>query len=222
MMKVKYRLFSFGLLLAIGFGSCNDGKKIDRDLVEEVNKANEVKKLGEAEITEHAMEWGDEISMAAQKELMGVLQKAIEENGAEEAVGFCNTEALKITKKVADKYKVNIRRVSVKNRNPQNSPNEKELELLDAYAYNVNNNVDNHANIQKLDDGQTLLYTKAITIPNGLCLNCHGEPGKEINESTLEKINSLYPEDKAIDFKVGDLRGMWSIKMPKKEVVKDI
>ena len=63
---------------------------------------------------------------------------------------------------------------------------------------------------------------KAITIPNGLCLNCHGEPGKEINESTLEKINSLYPEDKAIDFKVGDLRGMWSIEMPKKEVVKDI
>jgi hypothetical protein len=30
----------------------------------------------------------------------------------------------------------------------------------------------------------------------------------------------LYPEDKAIGHKIGDLRGMWSIRIPKKEVVK--
>ncbi|EPR69667.1 Tll0287-like domain-containing protein [Cyclobacterium qasimii] len=221
-MKMKYLLFSFGLLLALGVGSCNDGKKINRDLVDQVNKSNEVKKLGEAEITEHAMEWGNEISMEAQKALMGVLQKAIQENGPENAVGFCNIEALEITKKVADKYNVNIRRVSVKNRNSKNSPNEKEKELLGAYAYNQDNGLENPPNIQKLEDGQVLLYTKAITIPNGLCLNCHGAPGTDIKESTLEKIQSLYPEDKAINYKVGDLRGMWSIALPKKEVIKDI
>jgi len=221
-MKVKNMLFSLGLLLAIGIGSCNDGKKINRDIVDQVNKANEVKKLSEAEITEHAMEWGNEISMEAQKALMGVLQKAIQENGPENAVGFCNVEALEITKKVADEYNVTIRRVSVKNRNPKNSPNEKERELLDAYAYNKDNNLDNHPNIQKTEDGQVLLYTKAITIPNGLCLNCHGVPDTDIKGPTLEKIQSLYPEDKAINYKVGDLRGMWSIALPKKEVIKDI
>jgi hypothetical protein len=221
-MMNKNSLFLLVFLLVIGIGSCNDGKKIDRDIVEEVNQANEVKKLGEAEITEHAIKWGNEISMEAQKALMGALKKAIEEKGPAGAVSFCNIEALPITQEVADKFKVSIRRVSVKNRNPENSPNGKEGELLDAYAYNTKNGLDNHPNIQRMQDGQVLLYTKAITIPNGLCLNCHGEPGKEISKQTLEKINNLYPEDKAVHFKVGDLRGMWSISMPKKEVVKDM
>jgi len=53
-------------------------------------------------------------------------------------------------------------------------------------------------------------------------LNCHGEPGKEISEETLQKLNELYPEDKAIGHQIGDLRGMWSIKIPKKEVVKEM
>jgi hypothetical protein len=218
----KNSLILLGFLLAIGIGSCNDGKKIDRDIVEEVNEANEVKKLGEVEITEHAIEWGNEISIEAQNALMGALKKAIEEKGPAGAVTFCNIEALPITQEVADKFNVTIRRVSVKNRNPKNSPNDKEKELLDAYAYNTDNAIDNHPNIQKTEDGQVLLFTKAITIPNGLCLNCHGEPGKEINEPTLEKINGLYPDDKAVNYKVGELRGMWSIAMPKKEVIKDI
>lgn len=190
--------------------------------MDEVNKANEVKKLSEAEITTHAMEWGEEISMEAQKSLMGTLQKAIQEKGPEGAVSFCNVEALAITKEVADKYKVTIRRVSEKNRNPKNIPNATENELLDAYAYNSENKIENQANIQKIEDGQVLLFTKAITIPNGLCLNCHGQPGKDIQEGTAEKIKNLYPDDKAINYQVGDLRGMWSIALPKKEVVKGI
>ena len=218
----KNSLILLVLLLVIGIGSCNDGKKINRDIVEEVNEANKVKKLGEAEITEHAIEWGNEISMEAQKALMGALKKAIEEKGPAGAVSFCNIEALPITQEVANKFNVSIRRVSVKNRNPKNSPDDKEKELLDAYAYNTDNAIDNHPNIQKTEEGQVLLFTKAITIPNGLCLNCHGEPGKEISEATLEKINGLYPDDKAIGYKVGELRGMWSIAMPKKEVIKDM
>ena len=218
----KNSLILLVLLLLIGIFSCNDGKKIDRDIVEEVNQANEVKKLGEAEIIEHAIEWGNEISIEAQNALMGALKKAIEEKGPAGAVSFCNVEALPITQEVANRFNVSIRRVSAKNRNPGNSPREKEKELLDAYTYNTDNSIDNHPNIQKIENGEVLLFTKAITIPNGLCLNCHGERGKEINQQTLEKINGLYPDDKAINFKVGELRGMWSIAMPKKEVVKDI
>ncbi|MDN3689767.1 Tll0287-like domain-containing protein [Cyclobacterium jeungdonense] len=202
--------------------SCGNNKKIDRDIVEQVNQANEVKKVAESEIIAHAMKWGDEISQDAQATLIGALQKAIEERGVPGAIDFCQVEALPITDKVAEKHKVEIRRVSVKNRNPENQPNELEKTLLDAYQYNVENDINSRSNIQKAEDGEVLLFTKAITIPGGLCLNCHGEPGKDISEATLEKINSLYPNDKAINFKVGDLRGMWSISIPKKEVVKNM
>ena len=53
-----------------------------------------------------------------------------------------------------------------------------------------------------------------------MCLSCHGESGTEINETTLQKLAELYPEDKAKGHKVGDLRGMWSVRIPKSEVVK--
>ncbi|WP_375584352.1 DUF3365 domain-containing protein [Cyclobacterium xiamenense] len=220
-MKNFNALLSIGAI-ALAFLSCSEGKKIDRDVVEQVNQANEVKKVSESDIIAYAMQWGDEISQEAQAELIGALQKAIGEKGVPGAIDFCQVEALPITKKVSDKYEVEIRRVSAKNRNPANEPNELEKTLLDAYQYNVENDVDSRSNIQKVEDGQVLLYTKAITIPGGLCLNCHGEPGKEIDQATLEKINTLYPEDKATDFKVGDLRGMWSISIPKKEVVKNM
>lgn len=202
--------------------SCGDNKKIDRDIVEQVNQANEVKKVAESEIIAHAMQWGEQISQDAQASLIGALQKAIEEKGVPEAIDFCQMEALPITDEVSEKYGVAIRRVSTKNRNPENQPNELEKTLLEAYQYNVENDINSRSNIQKAADGEVLLFTKAITIPGGLCLNCHGEPGKDISEATLEKINSLYPKDKAVNFKVGDLRGMWSISIPKKEVVKNM
>lgn len=202
--------------------SCGDNKKIDREIVEQVNQANEVKKVAESEIIAHAMKWGDEISQEAQVSLIQALQKAIEEKGIDGAIDFCKVEALPVTKKVADTYNVEIRRASTKNRNPKNQPTELEKTLLDAYQYNVENGIDSRSNIQKTEDGEVLLFTKAITIPGGLCLKCHGEPGKDISQATLDKINSLYPDDKAIHYKVGELRGMWSISIPKKEVVKNM
>jgi cytochrome c553 len=44
-----------------------------------------------------------------------------------------------------------------------------------------------------------------------MCLNCHGAPGKEIAAATVSKIQELYPDDSAVDFKEGDLRGVWHI-----------
>ncbi|SHM41118.1 Protein of unknown function [Cyclobacterium lianum] len=211
-------LLIFTQLLA----ACGDNKKIDRGVVEEVNKANEVKKVSDAEITAFAIKWGDEISQEAQTALIGTLQNAIGDKGITGAIDFCQTQALPITREVAEKHGVSIRRVSLKNRNPVNSPNDMEKTLLEAYAFNIENDIEIRPNIQKINDGEVLLYTRAITIPGALCLNCHGEPGKEVNEPTLEKIKAQYPEDKALGYKAGELRGMWSISLPKKEVVKNM
>ncbi len=44
-----------------------------------------------------------------------------------------------------------------------------------------------------------------------MCLNCHGTAGVQVKENTLAKIHQLYPEDRAMNFKEGDLRGVWHI-----------
>ncbi|MFD2035710.1 DUF3365 domain-containing protein [Belliella marina] len=208
------------LCLATILLSCNSNEKISKDIFEEVNKSMEVKKLSEVDILEEAMKWGDEISTEAQNQLLSALQTAISDKGIPEAIAFCNTKALPILKEVSQKHQVSIKRASLDYRNPTDQPTENELSILDAYAYNAENNIKSEPNIQKLEKGEVLLYTKAIHIQNALCLNCHGAPGTDIDAETLEKLQQLYPEDKAKNHKIGELRGMWSIRIPKSEVAK--
>lgn len=201
---------------------CSSEKTVDRQIFREIQKSTEIKKVNEADLLEFTMKWGDQISGEAQKALVETLQKAIAEQGVSGAVEFCHAEALPITREVAEKHRVTIRRVSQKNRNPANSPTEVEANLLEAYAYNVAQGLENQANIQKLENGEILLYTKAIVIPGGICLNCHGDPSSEIEAGTLAKINEKYPEDKATGYKAGELRGMWSIAIPRREAIKNM
>ncbi len=213
-------LIFIGLLAALV--SCNSGKKVDREVFDEVNKSMEVKKVSEVDILEKSLEWGSEISQEAQQQLMKILQEKIAENGIPGAVEFCHVEALPILKEVSEKHGVTIRRVSNDYRNPDDRPNEDEAPLLEAYEYNEENGIKSEPNVQSIQSDEVLLYTRAIKIPNGLCLNCHGDPEKDIAEETLKKLDELYPEDKAKGHQVGDLRGIWSIAIPKKEVVKKL
>lgn len=213
------KIIYISIFLSVIF-ACNSNEKISKDVFEEVNKSMEVKKLSEVEILEEAMAWGEEISTEAQNQLISTLQKGIADKGVPEAIEFCNVEALPILQDVSTKHNVTIKRASIAYRNPADKPSEYEAAILDAYAYNAENDIKNEPNIQKLENGEVLLYTKAIQIPNSLCLNCHGKVGIDISEETLGKIESLYPDDKAKGHKIGDLRGMWSIKIPKAEVIK--
>ncbi|RIW18549.1 DUF3365 domain-containing protein [Algoriphagus lacus] len=215
MKKVVISVLASGLFLA-----CGPQERVSKETIEEVNENMEIKKLTEVEILDEAMIWGDSITSEAQKQLITNLQKAIEDKGVPGAIEFCNVQALPILSDLSQKYKVEIRRTSNRYRNPADQPTEEEKPLLEAYEYNAEAGVKSDPNIQKFEGGEVFLYTKPIVIPNGMCLSCHGEPGKEINKETLEKLTKLYPNDRATGHKVGDLRGMWSVRIPKKEVVK--
>ena len=52
-------------------------------------------------------------------------------------------------------------------------------------------------------------------VTNGMCLQCHGEPNKEIDEATLAQLNNLYPDDKAKGYAMNQVRGIWSISWEK-------
>lgn len=216
MMKKKI----FSLAICVTFFSCNSNERVSKDVFEQVNKSMEVKKLSESEIIQAAMVWGEEISKESQEQLMTALKLAIAEEGIPGAIDFCNVNALPIVREVGEKYGVSVRRASFNYRNPEDKPQQEEEKVLDAYTYNAENGIKNEPNIQKIQNGEILLFTKAIVIPDAFCLNCHGEVGKEISSKTAEKLKSLYPDDKATGHKVGDLRGMWSIGLPKKELIK--
>ena len=215
-MKTSYLFFSVLFLVF----SCGPQERVSKETFEEVNRNMEVKRLTEAEIIQEAMIWGDSVTQEAQEELISNLQKAIAEQGTTGAIDFCNVNALPILTELGKVYSVQLKRASNRARNTADLPTDEERPILEAYEYNAENGIKSDPNIQKFENGEVFLYTKPIAIPNGMCLSCHGEPGKDIAKETLAKLDELYPKDLAKGHKIGDLRGMWSVRIPKKEVVK--
>jgi hypothetical protein len=52
-----------------------------------------------------------------------------------------------------------------------------------------------------------------------MCLYWHGEIGTQVSNETYQHILKLYPEDEAINHKIGDLRGIWSITFQRNDLV---
>jgi cytochrome c553 len=153
------------------------------------------------------LQQGADWAMATQQILGGALMQQMMTGGPKEAILFCNEHATPFTDSVSTKIGATIRRVSHKNRNPKNSANDKEM----AYIKSVQMDIAVGRNARAkgvVNDGHFTGYYPIIMQP--MCTACHGrdfERAKEIEAVVKEK----YPNDKAIDFTVGDLRGIWVV-----------
>ena len=140
----------------------------------------------------------------AQQLLGSQLKQKIAEGGPENALEFCNINAIPLTDSISKKYNVSIKRVSDQYRNPDNAANPQEIAVITTYKAMLA-----AGKMPKglLKDGH--YYSPIVT--NAMCLQCHGTPGKEMTEQTHKKIKSLYPQDKATGYGVDELRGIFSI-----------
>jgi hypothetical protein len=149
------------------------------------------------------------------KALLGKnLNLAIQNYGAAGAVEFCNTRAIPLTDSMATVHNVTIKRVSDQPRNTDNTANESER----AYIAETKNKLkagEKLTNKVYELEGKMLGYYPIET--NGMCLQCHGKPNKDILPETLTKIKKLYPNDKAIGYTENQLRGIWVVTMDKKQ-----
>ncbi|MBI5237191.1 MAG: DUF3365 domain-containing protein [Deltaproteobacteria bacterium] len=109
-------------------------------------------------------------------------------------------------KEISEKEGLVIRHASMKNRNPKNAPSPDELELIEKFRQNrkLPDVWDNTVR----DGKKYLRYTRPIYV-EGACLACHGK-----KDERPEFIVDKYPDDKAFDFSVGDLRGIISVLIP--------
>lgn len=143
--------------------------------------------------------------------LIKELKHSLEEGGPVKAIKICNIEAPDIAAELSDKYEWDIGRTSLKTRNPNNNPDEWELAVLQQFEQRKQNGEP----IAKLEYSEEtkegFRYMKAIPT-KGLCLTCHGENIQEPLKATLSE---LYPQDRATDFKVEDIRGAFSITQTK-------
>ncbi len=146
------------------------------------------------------------------EKLKGALLSAIKSGGPSDAISVCKEMAPIIADELSAQYDFNIARTSLKTRNPNNRPDAWEKEVLNQFEISKNQG----ASISSLmisesvtqGDHQELHLMKAI--PTGkLCLTCHGE---NIDPTIQTQLSKLYPDDEAIGFKLGDIRGAFTIR----------
>lgn len=139
------------------------------------------------------------------------LKKAIHEGGPVNAINVCNTTALSITNKVSEEQGLKLSRVSLKNRNPNNAPNDWQRKVMEDFETRKSKgeaiNSLTYAEVIEQTYGIQFRFMKAI--PTGeICVLCHGT---NITSGVRIKLDELYPEDKAIGFNIGDIRGAFVV-----------
>lgn len=151
---------------------------------------------------------GNSIAKISFETISGELKKALANGDIEHALRYCNENAYPITDSLAKANEVTIKRVSNKNRNPSNKSDKMEDFLMKGFGIDLSEGNDLTPKLILKDD--SVIFYKPI-ITQAFCLNCHGEPGKEITFRNDSIIQTLYPRDKAVGYKANELRGLWRI-----------
>ena len=197
---MKHFIYSIIGMLVFTLISCSGGeqKDISKDL-----------KLS-AEKRQKYLDKGQEMVTASFAALSGKLKAAVAAEGIDNAIRTCNMHASPIADSLANVYGAKIKRTAIRIRNEGNKPTLEEEHIIKLYQ-KAQESGDEMRPVVLLMDSVWVNYYAPITI-QPLCLNCHGEPGVSMKESTYEVITELYPKDRAIGYKLDELRGIWSIK----------
>lgn len=171
--------------------------------------------------------WSDEFGdrqQAARKvsgqllqQLGGALKNELDKQGPEGAISVCRDVAPKIAGELSREHGWQVTRVSDNVRNPMlGMPDAWELKVLKDFRVRAGNG-------EKYPD---MVFSEVVEEagkayfrfmkPIGtrpMCLSCHGSR-EQIPPAVQAKLNSDYPNDKAVGYKAGDLRGAVSIKQP--------
>ncbi|MCB0664012.1 MAG: DUF3365 domain-containing protein [Saprospiraceae bacterium] len=156
------------------------------------------------------LEKGMQLALATKAVLGKNLLNAIQTKGTAEALSFCNTRAEVLTDSMATQLGAKIKRVSDKNRNPDNAANAMELAYINEAKAAIASSGKAKPQIHELGD-KMIGYYPIMT--NNMCLQCHGNTTQNIDPVTKEKIATLYPADKATGYGENELRGIWVVEM---------
>jgi len=153
---------------------------------------------------------GDQVAGRLFASLMTTLQEKIAAEGPESAIAYCRLEALPLTAQVAEEFPSvkNVRRTALRVRNPANAPDAADRSVLEQWLASWNPSAPPQPVMKEYtatDGTKELRYYRPVPVM-ATCLACHGS-GDEIAPNVRAAIERDYPQDKAVDFEEGDLRG---------------
>lgn len=157
---------------------------------------------------------GMDMVLATKKELGKNLMKALKKEGPVHAVEFCNVQAMPITNKKQEEFNAKIKRASDKPRNSKNKATRTEEVHINTFKSQLANGEKIEPIVEKNRDHFDFYYP---IVTNDMCLKCHGEVGKDIQDETYKTITLKYPEDLAVGYNANEVRGIWHIEFQKNQ-----
>jgi len=144
--------------------------------------------------------------------LKGELVAAIRSDGAANAVALCQTVAPDLATEFTDSSGFEVLRTSLKLRNPENAPGDWERRVLSEFQEKAAAGADPNT-LERFDqivtpEGDRMFRYMSGIATGEVCLNCHGS---DIKPDVKAELVRYYPDDKATGYKLGELRGAFSL-----------
>lgn len=156
------------------------------------------------------------VAGAVPPRLLAVLKQAIDEGGPEGAIAVCKDKAPQMAQAASAQSGWQIRRVSLRQRNPKAVPDDWERAALTDFDRRAQAG-ENPATLERAEvvaeNGQsTYRYVRALPTQE-LCVSCHGAADR-LSPAVAARLRELYPADRAVGYVPGQIRGAITLKKP--------
>ncbi len=143
--------------------------------------------------------------------LKTALAGAMEAAGPLSALSVCHDAAPEIAADISRRSGWSVARTSLKPRNASSAPDDYERKVMDTFSVRIANGENAadliSAGVVEQKGRRVFRFVKAISTAAN-CLACHGG---DIKPELKRKISELYPDDRATGFKIGDMRGVFTL-----------
>ncbi|HRD78169.1 MAG TPA: DUF3365 domain-containing protein [Hyphomicrobiaceae bacterium] len=153
-----------------------------------------------------------EVATDAGDRLRSEVNQILRSSGPLAGIGACQAAMPSIVQSAAENSGFELTRTALKLRNPEHAPDAWELKTLELFVARIAAGADvgklEHHEVVVTSEGERQFrYMKAIPMGEP-CLTCHGP---DIRQDVRLEIARTYHNDKAVGFKLGELRGAFSL-----------
>lgn len=149
--------------------------------------------------------------------VLAAMQEAVTQKGVAGAIPVCKEQAPALIKAKRQETGWDIRRVSLKTRNPERAtPDQWEASQLAEFNRRAANGEKpetlEKSEIVTIEGKPVLRYMKALPVGD-VCLACHGTPDN-LDPDLKARLAESYPHDQATGYTKGQIRGALTVKRP--------
>jgi hypothetical protein len=150
----------------------------------------------------------DLIIVTLQSALLSELHRRLDDVSPAEALDACHLAAIPVEQRAGRYEGVAVGRTSARLRNPANTPPPWASPIVERYADQPRANVDGFV----VDLGDRVGVLRPIR-EQPICASCHG-PEQILSPGVSARLAKRYPEDRAVGFHDGDIRGWFWVEVP--------